>query len=322
MPPNFADAARHLTYSLVLLAVIFNPAAGRGRVSRAQLKARLSHHAAGAPFRVWATQNADDAALLAARALDEGAQIVAAAGGDGTLGEVAGVVHKRGAVLGVLPLGTGNDFARALGVGTDLDRAIETLFRGQKRTVDGALATLGERTWFWINIAGCGFDALVARRINAARFHPFWKHCKGDVAYVAAVALELRTLRAANLRLILDGQTIERRAILCAIANATSYGGGMKVAPDARLDDGLFDICLIKEASVGEFVRAFPSVFRGEHLNHPKVEMFRARRVEVASEMALPVLVDGEVRGQTPVVLEIVPAALQIRTPQKIVAGG
>ena len=298
-----------------MLAVIFNPAAGRGRVSQSQLEARLSRHAAGAPFRVWPTRSAAQAASLAARALAEGASVVAAAGGDGTLGEVAGVVQHSGAVLGVLPLGTGNDFARALGLGTDLEGAIKTLFHGQNRTVDGGRATLGDKSWFWLNVAGCGFDALVARRINAARSHPFWRHCKGTAAYGAAVALELRTLQAARLTLTLDGQAIERRALLCAVANASSYGGGMKVAPDARLDDGLFDVCLIKEASAWEFARAFPSVFAGQHVGHPKVEMHRARRVTLASEPPLPVLVDGEVRGLTPVTLEIVPRALQIRAP-------
>ena len=231
-----------------MLAVIFNPAAGRGRISQGQLEARLARHAAGAPFRVWPTDCAGDAARLARRAGDEGASVVAAAGGDGTLGEVADVVRQSGAALGVLPLGTGNDFARALGIGTDLDGAIAALFRGQRRWVDGGRAHLEGNSYFWLNVAGCGFDALVAKRINAARFHPFWRHWKGTAAYGAAVALELRTLNAAHLTLTLDGQTVERRALLCAVANANSYGGGMRVAPDASLDDGLFDVCLIKEA--------------------------------------------------------------------------
>ncbi len=305
-----------------MLAVIWNPAAGRGRLSKPSLEARLSQHAAGAPFRVWQTRGAEEVQTLAKRALAEGADVVAAAGGDGTLGEVASVVRASGATLGVLPLGTGNDFARTLGLGTDLELAMQTLFEGQKRAIDGARATLGGQSWFWLNVAGTGFDALVAKRINAARFHPFWKHWKGTAAYGAAVALELRALQAANLRLSLDGETIERRALLCAVANAKSYGGGMKVAPDASLDDGLFDICLIQEASAWEFARAMPSVFRGAHVGHSKVEMFRARRVEVESDPPLPVLVDGEVRGQTPVTLEVMPRALEILAPVKNLAPG
>ena len=301
-----------------MLAVVFNPAAGRGRVSGAQLEARLSRHAAGAPFRVWPTHSAAEVAEVTRRALDEGAGVVAAAGGDGTLGAVAEVVRGSGAALGVLPLGTGNDFARTLGIGTDLDAAVKTLFCGlcgRRRWIDGGRATLGERSWFWLNVAGTGFDALVARRINAARFHPFWHHWTGTAAYGAAVALELRGLKAAQLRLILDGETVERRALLCAIANAKSYGGGLKVAPDAELDDGLFDVCTIKEASAWEFARTLPSVFGGGHINHPKVEIRRARRVEIWSEPAWPVLVDGEVRGETPVTLEVVPRALEVMAP-------
>ena len=108
-------------------------------------------------------------------------------------------------------------------------------------------------------------------------------------------------MRAARLRLQLDGESIDERALLCAVANARSYGGGMKVAPDAQLDDGLFDICVIKEATRWAFVRAFPGVFRGSHVHHERVEMFRARRVEIWCDRPWPVLVDGELVGSPPI---------------------
>ena len=298
-----------------MLAVIFNPAAGRGRISSDELKMRLKRHANGRAFEIYSTSAAENAATLARRAIENGAQIIAAAGGDGTLGEVTNAVHGSGARLGVLPLGTGNDFARTLGIGTDLELASATLFGNNCRVIDAGRATLAGESRLFLNVAGCGFDAKVARRINTARGHFFWRHWKGVAAYMAATALELRQLRAARLRLDLDGEIVDTRALLCAIANARSYGGGMKVAPAASLDDGLFDICLIKEASRTEFARAFPSVFRGEHVEHPRVEMFRARRVEVWCDRLWPVLVDGEVCGTTPLTLEIVPRALQIMAP-------
>ena len=298
-----------------MLAVIFNPAAGRGRISRADLQTQLARHANGRAFEIYPTCATENAATLAKRALQNGAQIIAAAGGDGTLGEVLNAVHGSGAKLGVLPLGTGNDFARTLGIGTDLELASATLFGQNCRVIDAGRAIFAGESRLFLNVAGCGFDAKVARRINAGRTHFFWRHWKGVAAYLAATALELKQLRAARLRLDLDGEIVDTRALLCAVANARSYGGGMKVAPAASLDDGSLDICLIKEASRIEFARAFPSVFRGEHVGHPRVEMFRARRVGVWCDRPWPVLVDGEVCGVTPLTLEIVPRAVEMMAP-------
>ena len=301
-----------------MLAVIYNPAAGRGRVGRAELRARLERQAGGQIFEIAETSRAQSARDLAAIAVAGGATIVAAAGGDGTLGEVLNAVHGSGAKLGVLPLGTGNDFARTLGIGTNLEGAIATLFGPHSRTLDIGRATFADtgESRLFLNIAGCGFDALVARRINAGRTHRFWRHWKGVAAYLAAAALELRQLRAARLRLTLDGELLDTRALLCAVANAKSYGGGMQVAPDAQLDDGLFDICVIKNASRWEFARAFPGVFRGAHVHHPRVTMLRARRVEIWCDRPWPVLVDGEICGTPPLALEIVPGAIEIMAPR------
>lgn len=113
----------------------------------------------------------------------------------------------------------------------------------------------------------------------------------------------------------LDGQVIQERAVLCAIANAQSYGGGMKVAPDADLCDGQFDVCLIKELSKGGFLRAFPSVFAGRHIHHPRVEMFRVAKIRLDSEPKLPVLVDGEILGETPATFQILPRAVEVLMP-------
>ena len=301
-----------------MLAVIYNPAAGRARISRAALQALLERRANGAAFKIFETSPTCDARELAATAIADGAHIVAAAGGDGTLGEVLNAVYGTNAKLGVLPMGTGNDFARTLGIGGDLDRAIQILFDKHSRTIDIGRATSGEQSRLWLNIAGCGFDALVARRINAGRTHPVWRRFKGVAAYLAAALMELQRLRAARLRLMLDGERLETRALLCAVANAKSYGGGMRVAPDASLDDGLFDVCVIRHASRLAFARAFPGVFRGAHVAHPRVMMRRARCVEMECDRAWPVLVDGELWGAPPITLEIVPRAVEVMAPREV----
>ena len=297
-----------------MIAVIYNPAAGRGRISRAELHAKIKQCAGGVDFEIAQTKSASDARELAQIAIGNGATTVAAAGGDGTLGEVLNAVYGTRARLGVLPMGTGNDFARTLGL-DNLESAIRALLSGHTRTIDVGRATNGEQSRLFLNIAGCGFDSLVARRINAGRTHLVWRHFKGVTVYLAAAAIELRHLRAARLRMKLDGEILDHRALLCAIANAKSYGGGMQVAPDAQLDDGLFDVCLIKNASRWEFARAFPSVFRGEHVHHPRVEMHRARKVELWCDRAWPVLVDGELVGTPPMTFEIVPRAVEVVAP-------
>ena len=248
---------------------------------------------------------------LARQAVAEGAEIVVAAGGDGTLNEVVNGLMEAGAgsqdvTLGLLPLGTGNDFARCIGLGTDLKRAAETLFQGNSQWVDVGQA---HGRWF-INIAGCGFDAIVAERVNRG-----FRLLHGASAYLAAIAHSLLNLKSANLTLTLDGETRHIRALMCSVANATSYGGGMRVAPDARLDDGLFDVCLLAEAGRVEFVRAFPRVFKGTHVTHPKVTMLQARTVHIESDPPLPLLIDGEVLGTTPVTFTLLPRALQVLMP-------
>jgi diacylglycerol kinase (ATP) len=318
------------------IVVILNPRAGRGQgaARRAELEGLMATAAGecGAEWRIVETRAAGDGANLARQAVREGATVVAAAGGDGTLNEVMnglmgaengpenGAVTGPAVACGLIPLGTGNDFARCIGTGVDLKRAVDTLFHDAPRPVDVGRA--GER-WF-LNIAGCGFDALVADRINRG-----FRYLHGTTAYIAAVCDCLRTLKAARLTLTLADpapgesqdqgkpptQRIETRALMCSVANATSYGGGMKITPDARIDDGLFDICLLREAGRLEFLLAFPRVFKGTHITHPKVTMLRAAEVRVESDPPLPILVDGDVIGVTPITFTLHRHLLQMLMP-------
>jgi diacylglycerol kinase (ATP) len=316
MADRAAEAARRVRQ----VAVVLNPAAGRGQGARqrAELERRLTDVAEylshfddvpPAQWRILETTAPGRGSVLAADAAAQGADVVAAAGGDGTCGEVVNGLVGTGARFGILPLGTGNDFARCLGLGTDLERAVETLFCGASKPVD--LGCVQGR-WF-LNIAGCGFDAVVAERVNRG-----FRALRGTAAYLAAVYQSLRDFRPAAMRLTLDGETRELRAMLCAICNATHYGGGMRIAPGARLDDGQFDICLLSEAGKMEFLAAFPRVFRGTHVTHPKVTMLRARQVVVESDPPMPILVDGDVIGTTPAEFTIAPRALEVMAPPPV----
>jgi diacylglycerol kinase (ATP) len=309
-----SDIAR--TPRVQKVTVVLNPMSGRGQGAqrRPELEQLLAAEAAYAGKRrdggrvdweIVETTAPGNGAEQAAQAVARGADIVAAAGGDGTLGEVVNGLVGTGAKLGLLPFGTGNDCARYLGFGTDLKRACHALFSGESRPVD---LGYGQGRWF-INVAGCGFDAVVAARVNRG-----FRSLRGTSAYIAAVVQSLATFRAAQFRLTLDGETRELRAMMCSIANTTSYGGGMRIAPDAAIDDGLFDLCILGDVGRVEFLRAFPRVFKGTHTTHPKVTMLRARHIIVESDPPLPVLIDGDVFGTTPADFTLSPRAIEILT--------
>lgn len=293
------------------VTVVWNPAAGRGQAARRrpELDAALSEAAARAgarEYEVLATAGPGDGERQAARAAAAGATVVAAAGGDGTMGEVVNGIAGTAASLAVLPLGTGNDFARCLGVGLDVRRAATTLFGGRRRAVDLGRA---QARWF-ANVAGCGLDAAVAERVNRG-----YRRLRGTAAYVAALGETLLRYRAAMLRVEVDGSAMELRALLCSVANTVSYGGGMRIAPDALVDDGLLDVCVLAEVGFVEFAAAFPRVYRGTHTTHPRVHMLRGRAIRVESDRPLPVLVDGEVVGRTPLVCSVAHAAIEVMVP-------
>ncbi len=290
--------------------VILNPLSGRGRGARfcSPIETALPD------ATIWQTAQSGHATELARRAVKEGVQLVVAAGGDGTLGEVLNGIIGSGAKLGVLPLGTGNDFARCIGIGTKLESALEVLKSGKLRAIDVGKFEIEGQSRYFLNVAGAGFDSRVAARINEHRPRILAK-MGGTSAYLVACLSEIRRFPLAEFQLELDGKVVESRAVLCAIANASSYGGGMLVAPDANLSDGLFEVCLIKELSRGAFLRAFPGVFSGKHVHHPAVSMFRATKIRLKTSPALPILADGEIVGQTPATFEIVPRAMEVMAP-------
>lgn len=262
----------------------------------------------GLTWRIVQTAYPGHATELAKQAADAGALIVAAAGGDGTLGEVANGLVDTSVRLGVIPLGTGNDFARCAGISENLAVAVDNLFTGKPCRVD--LGWVNGR--YFINVAGCGFDAAVAQRVNRG-----FRFLHGTPAYVAAVYQTLVTFRPARMRITADNEQICERALLCTVANSQSYGGGMRIAPFAQVDDGWLDVCVVKAVSKLEFIRIFPRVFTGTHVTHPRFLMFKAKRIYVESDPPVPVLVDGDVFGTTPVDFTMYPSAIEVILPAK-----
>jgi YegS/Rv2252/BmrU family lipid kinase len=204
----------------------------------------------------------------------------------------------------VVPAGGGNDAARSLGLPAgDPLAAAGLLTRLHRRPAD--LATVAGRAY--LNVAGAGFDSEVNRianqRLGWAGNRP---------RYVGAVLAELVVGRTARFRLSLDGRATELTGWLVAVANGPSYGGGMKVAPNASLDDGLLDVVVIHEIGKLEFLRTFPKVFSGRHLEHPAVAVHRAARVDLDADRTLAVYADGEPAGTLPATFEVRRAAITV----------
>ena len=247
-------------------------------------------------------------AKLALVAAEAGNDLVAC-GGDGLVTEVAGVAADTGRRLAVVPTGAGNDFARVLGYDAKrpLD-AFHALANGTDRVVD-----LGRVNGRWYTcVTASGFDAEANRWANTVQ------RLSGTTLYVAAVLRTLAVYKPHPFRLTVDGEQYDMRAWLVAVGNGPAYAGGMRVAPSARLDDGLLDVTVIGAVSKPEFLLNFPKIFKGTHVSHPMVKTFQAARVELSSldpSVPMEVYADGERVGPLPGTMEAVSDALHVRVP-------
>ncbi|MDH4209505.1 MAG: diacylglycerol kinase family lipid kinase, partial [Anaerolineae bacterium] len=258
------------------------------------------------------------ATTLAREGVEQGFDTVVAVGGDGTVNEVVNGLISPGAksaeaVLGVIITGRGSDLARTIGIPSDYTEACSRLAGERTMTVDLGLVTFhdqGEqRQRYFVNVGGGGFDGEVAHRANRAP-----NFMGGTIPYLTSLVTTLLSYRNKSVELILDDQEPIRKVVNSVIvANCQFFGGGMRVAPDADPNDGLFDVIVIGDIDKVEFLMTVPKVYDGTHITHPQVDAYRAKRVEVRSEQDLPLQVEGEVCGHTPLTFEIIPSALQIR---------
>jgi YegS/Rv2252/BmrU family lipid kinase len=287
--------------------LVFNPTAGGGRAGRLAPRVAELLVAHGVEVEQHQTRSLEDARVAACEAARD-VDAVAAMGGDGTVGACAAGLADAGpaagAALAVIPAGGGNDAARSLGLpARDPLAAAALLTRLRRRPAD--LATVAGRGY--LNVAGAGFDSEVNRvanqRLGWAGNHP---------RYVGAVLAQLAVGRTARFRLVLDGHAQEVSGWLIAVANGPSYGGGMHVAPRASLADGLLDVIVIADIGKLEFLRTFPKVFTGRHIEHPAVAVHRAAKVELDADRPQHVYADGEPAGTLPATFEVRPAALTV----------
>jgi len=287
-----------------MLSLIVNPAAGGGRAGRALPAVRGELGRLGLEHRVELTQSLDHARELAHAAAAE-AELVVAFGGDGTVGAVAGELRGSDAILGILPGGRGNDFARQIGLAMNPTLACATLADGAVTRVD--LGNVGERTF--LGIATTGFDSEANRIANHARFVPH------GLVYAYGGVRALASWKPATFTLTLDGVGHSLYGYNVAVANSGRHGAGMILAPEASVSDGLFDVVMVSHCAKHEFLRQLPNVFRGTHVKSPFVHIARASTVELHCDREFTTYADGDPVAVLPTRFQVLPGAVRVRTP-------
>ncbi|MEO3820713.1 diacylglycerol kinase family protein [Plantactinospora sp. B24E8] len=292
------------------LAVLANPAAGRGRY-RGLLPIVLDRlGAAGWPVVLLEAETADQARAACATAVADGAAALVTVGGDGTVNLALQAVADTGVAFGPVPAGTGNDFAVCTGFPADPLAAVEViaaaLTAGRTRPADLARMTAGDGTSRWFGaVLAAGFDALVNERANRMS----WP--RGRRRYDLAILVELARLRPRRYTLRLDGVPLEFDGVLVAVGNCPSYGGGMRICPDADPTDGQLDVVYAGPVGRATLARIKPRVYRGSHVDHPMVHSHRARTVEISAD-GIVGYADGERALPLPVTVTAVPDAVRL----------
>jgi YegS/Rv2252/BmrU family lipid kinase len=290
------------------IALIVNPHAGGGRARRVLPEVASALTGLGLSFRTEPTKSLDHARELARTAADAGEAVVTL-GGDGLIGCVAGVLytHPRG-VLGVLPGGRGNDFARVLGIPLDdLAGACRVLVEGVERPLD--LGLVDGRPF--IGIASLGFDSDANRIANEAPSR------LGNLVYAYGALRALAAWKPARFEFALDeGESQVSVGYSIGACNTKAYGGGMYAAPDAELDDGLLDVVFCEDLPKRRFLtQVLPRLFKGTHVELPEVHVLRGRRLRVDADRPFDVYADGDPIGRTPATIEVLPRAVRVLCP-------
>lgn len=287
-------------------AFIINPAAGRGRTARVWESLKSNPNSIDSKGDPFFTTGPGEAEKLARNLPEKGYKRLLVFGGDGTVSEVLNGMELGSVQLGIIPTGTGNDFCRMLGISKEPKEAIEQLLNGKTKIIDIGKVN-GRR---FLNTIGVGFDAEVARTTNEE-----YQNLSGTLAYLAALIKVLREYKNEEMLIETETTTIKGKMLLAAIGNGSYIGGGMKIIPQAKIDDAIFHLCLIGDVSKPDVLKNVSKIFSGNHLSHPKVSSFTAQKIRITTGHPLTVQADGEIIGKTPIEVEIISKALEVLVP-------
>ena len=288
------------------MKIIANPRAGHGKGEENIARLEDLIRRRGLDCQTIRTERPGHATEIAERAVADADPRVAVMGGDGTTGEVVEALAGTSTELALLSVGTGNDVARSLQLPyNDLERGLDVAVDGAARPIDVGR----DRERHFVSVLGLGFPAVVADEANRATW------LKGPPAFFFSVYKALHRMRAAPLRIELDGETMERDCVAVMIHNTPFTGGGLRMAPEARVDDGQLDVVIVEEIGRLDLMRTFPRAYSGRHLEHGSFSVHRARSIRISSAVPMPKMFDGDLHGRTPVDVSVVPAGLRLVTP-------
>jgi len=297
---------------------LVNPASANGSTGRRWPELARRAAAAGLEGATLFSERPGHLAELAREAALDGAELLVLVGGDGSVNEVANGLAGLGRQpeVAVVPRGTGWDFSRTFGIPRKIDDAVQVALEGDVRTID--LGRASYRAWdgsdataSFANVASAGMSGAIAKRANETT-----KALGGKASYLWATFAVFSGWEATEIEVAVDGERRAGPMFDVVIANGRFFGGGLEICPEAEPDDGLFDVLTIGDVTKRDLVQTMPKMYRGTHLPHPKAELLRGSSVTVTSETPLPIELDGEQPGTTPVTFEVTAGALRLRVPR------
>jgi YegS/Rv2252/BmrU family lipid kinase len=290
--------------------VVVNPSAGGGRASRLLPTVESALRNAGHDVVVTPTRSLAHTDDLVAQALADG-RVVAAMGGDGLVGRAAAAVAAADGLLAIVPGGRGNDFCRATDVPCEALDAVRLVADGQERRVDLGVVSSADGDVPFLGIASVGFDSEVQERVLRTRL-PL-----GSQVYTYGALATVARWRHARFDVVVDGEPLAVRGWSVAISNSGRYGGGMRLAPDASVEDGLLDVVTTSATSRLRFLRSFPKVFQGTHVHDPSVDVRPASEVRVSADRPFRVFADGDPVGSLPCTVSVRAGAVRVLLPAR-----
>jgi len=285
------------------LLFIVNPVAGKGSTLKVIPKIERYCKQRNIEYKIEKTRYAGHATKLARDATISGFNVVVAVGGDGTVLEVANGLLGSHIPLAVLPAGTGNDFARSIGVPPTIEEALNFIIRNQGKPIDvGKIGNI-----CFLNVASVGFDAEIARDVVKLR-----KYVPGKISYYLSVLLKFFSYKFKNVEVEIDGKKMNLKILLLAVANGCYYGGGMNVNPNGILEDGYLDVIIISSLPRYKIPLLLSKFAKGTYQNLPYIKTFKAQNIKIYNNEKLPVNTDGDIIMQTPAELSILPLHLTV----------
>ncbi len=297
---------------------LVNPASANGSTGRRWPELARRAAAAGLEGATLFSERQGHLAELAREAALDGAELLVVVGGDGSVNEVANGLAGLGRQpeVAIVPRGTGWDFSRTFGIPRKVDDAVRIALEGDVRTIDVGRASYrawdgSDATASFANVASAGMSGAIAKRANETS-----KALGGKASYLWATFAVFSGWEATEIEVVVDDVRRTGRMFDVVVANGRFFGGGLQICPEAQPDDGLFDVLTIGDVTKRDLVQTMPKMYRGTHLPHPKAELLRGSSVTVTSETPLPIELDGEQPGTTPVTFEVAAAALRLRVPR------